>query len=128
MVIRINLLLYACMLIINAGCMSERSKLVNEITEADCYWDIHDMEYNRVVYCYQFKKNGACKYLFYERNGQRSEFDDDDNVVTKTWSLEGDTMLIVRSFARRILSLSNDTLLLENPVNNEKVVLVKRCN
>lgn len=121
-------MLYACMLIVNAGCMSLRSKLVNEITEADCYWDIHDMKYNRVVYCYQFKKDGTCKYLFYERNGERSEFDDDDNIVTKTWSLEGDTMLTVRSFARRILSLSNDTLLLENPVNNEKIVLVKKCD
>jgi hypothetical protein len=113
------------------GCKSNDNKIKSIIASPHCYWDIRDSlaaSLGRSAYCYSFSKDGYCEYFFYDRKGRRDRYDFDDNVpTTKTWKLQGDTLIYILGVERKLLSFSNDTILLENPITKVKDTLVKNC-
>ena len=121
---------YYLLLFLFIGCQPNDKRLGSIMT--NCYWDIHDTHSaanGRIAYCYKFDKNGSCSYLFTpDKNGKRDEFNFDDNIPTsKTWKLQGDTLLYILGIERRIINFSNDEILLENPVTRQVDTLLKNC-
>lgn len=119
------------LILLICGCRADDSNDLAKIITVNCYWDLHyesSSAGRRVAYCYRFKKDGSCLYLFYKnKKGIRHEFYDDDVVVPKTWRVEGDT-LYIRGIERTIIHFSKDTVLLENPIDKKKDTLIKNCN
>lgn len=114
------------------GCKSNNNNLRGVLIASDCYWDIHN-NYStvnqRISYCYKFKKNGSCSYLFTpDKEGKRDEFNFDDNKpITKKWEVHGDTIIYILGIERRVINFSKDTILLSNPIGNEKDTLIRNC-
>jgi hypothetical protein len=110
-------------------CKNGENDLNSELTSNDCFWDISDSLSNslgRKAFCYKFQKNGNCKYYFYDKMGKRSENDDDDVIVPKTWAIESD-VIFIRGLKRNIISHSDSIIILMNPMNNNLDTLLKSC-
>lgn len=126
----INKYFFLCFLLFLSCKTGNKKSLSSIITLSNCYWDIHDSEstsLGRSAYCYKFTKDGHCSYFFYDKRGKRNGYDFDDVVVPKTWKLTGDTILYLQGTERKVLSFSEDTLLLENPVSKQRDTLIKSC-
>lgn len=119
------------MLILVIGCKTNDTNLSSIITSSNCFWDVHDsysVSNRKVGYCYKFRKDGSCSYLFYDRQNVRNGYDFDDNIpTTKTWKLKGDTVLYILGLERTIVGFTKDTILLENPTIKEKDTLIRNC-
>ena len=118
------------MLIWVIGCKTNDTNLSSIITSSNCYWDIQyvDSLGGRSVYCYKFNRDGKCVYFSYNRKGIRNKFDFDDNVpITRTWKLEGDTVLYIFGAKGIVVNYSQDTILLESPISKERHPLVRNC-
>ena len=125
-----NKIIPCFMFIFWIGCTgNENFKLSSLMTSENCYWDVSDslsISLRRPAYCYKFNKNGQCLYFFYDRKGKRNEYYDDDVVMPKKWEIKGDTILIL-GIRRYLVSYSQDTILLENPITKEKEFLIRNC-
>jgi hypothetical protein len=103
------------------------------LTVPNCYWNIHDehsSRNDRISYCYKFNEDGSCLYMFTpDKKGNRYEYHyGDDLPPSKTWQLQGDSIIYILGLERKVIRYSSDTILLVNPILNLNDTLVKDCN
>ncbi len=110
------------MIVFFAGC---KQTLREELVSGGKFWDHYDPVKGYVVGSYSFSKEGASFYYTKNAKGERSKIYDDDIVLPHTWELKNDTLINIQGYDRRIISLRADTLLLENLVTKDTMILIK---
>jgi|SRR5690606_2917085 len=124
-----NNIAFLILIFLISSCSSKKEKIVNLITNDKVkYWDIVDTT-DKVKWGYSFSKNGTCLYYYYDGENicSRHIMDDDDLIYEDTWLLKNDSILNFRSTDKKILRLTEDTLLTE--YKGKKLLLVKsKCN
>lgn len=88
------------------------------------FWDVYDFKKKYITYSYSFSADGSWRHYIC-KEGKRTRMPKGDMVYPDTWSLEGDSLLIIGGFKHRILKLENDTLVLLSERGIDTTLLIK---
>lgn len=122
--VRVSRYLIMLLLLLSIGACQESKQKWMISNFSDKHWDIYRMggkNYKRPLYGYKFERTGKCIYYFYIKNKagktERQKFDFGDVYYPETWSLKNDSILTVLGIPYKLLSLTNDSMLLVNRSN-----------
>lgn len=114
------------------NCRNDKKSL-QSILEGKCFWDYWDKnETQSISSGYKFRDSGQCYYFEYSfKNDRRSDsvdlFYEGDQILPKTWSIIGDSILIVQEFPMRVLTFNSDTVFLAQKGRKDTIYLIKNC-
>ncbi len=97
-----------------SSCNGVKSYSNMVVSNDSTYWDYYNPRKKIVTDCYLFKDNGECLRYIYTKEGKLLRFDDDDVIVPDTWKILGDTIISIRGLELQILSITSDSMILEN--------------
>ncbi len=113
------------------SCQTKKPNL-RSILASPCYWDISGAQHtNTVNSCYKFNENGTCYFFYYNfLNKKKTDsvyrYDDDDVIVSDTWSIERDSIVTARSI-EYIVSEYNEDTIYTKPGPNGVIALIRNC-
>jgi WD40 repeat protein len=92
------------------------------------YWDEYEVKQgikNRIG-TYSFSNDNKCKYYVYSKSDRKMKLFNSDDVIYKdsSWSFQDKDIVVIEGFERRILKLTNDALLMQNPKNGDSILLI----
>lgn len=114
--------------IVNSSCKSKREEIKEMLINNKCVWHIKNRPMEYGYYAYQFLKDGSCYYYFRDRQGVFNKFYFDDIIVPNTWTLNGDSNLIIQANSYLISYYSKDSFTLYTRDENIFDYLIKDCN
>jgi hypothetical protein len=116
------------------SCNSPKSPALTDILQGDCFWDrTGDKQViGGLNSCYMFSAGERCFSYYYNfYNHKRTDsvwrYDDGDVLVQDTWSVMGDTSLVIRGTQYKVLNAANDSVLVVEQPTNDTIVLRKNC-
>ena len=129
-----KLLINLCLIILFVSCNTSSNKPnLNSVLVNGCYWDILDKNSSPVAnMCFQFNTDGTCQYFDYhftknKRTDTISLFYEDDNILPKTWSTQGDTIIIAQATHFPVLRYTADSIYTKFKTSQDTIILIKNC-
>ena len=99
-----------------------------------CYWDRLDREYAPIAnMCFKFNTGSSClyfDYLFYnhKKTDTITLYYEGDNILPKTWSVQGDTLFIAQGMRYPVIRFTSDSIYSKWSGKNDTVIFTKNCN
>ena len=115
-------------LIVNSSCKSKHEEIKEILISDKCVWHIKNRPMEYGYYAYQFLKDGSCYYYIRDRQGVFSKFYFDDVIVPNTWSVIGDSNIIIQANSYIITHYSKDSFSFYTKDENIYDYLIKDCN
>lgn len=100
----------------------------------NCGWDYYNKNHPEIPVTHvRFKRNGECYffiYNFYNRKQTDSVrlFPEGDNISPKTWSIEGDSVMVIQGKRMKVINYNEDTIRLGYYTVDDSIFLYKNCN
>ncbi len=121
-------------LILLLSCQVQKSPSLKSILADQCFWDIVDDNQVRVGVNsgYRFLSNGNCFFYYYKfsrrkRTDSVYRYETTDVLFPNIWTSTDDTLLNIRGFEFRIISLTADSISVINKRSGDKLLLHKNC-
>ena len=125
--------LLICLILLQSCTTTNKEPSLQNILTTNCYWDIVDESViNLINSCYKFNDDGSCYYFYYyfynkARTDSVFRYNDDDVLVSNTWTIKGDSILNIRGISYKLISYSMESIILKHSNRNEALVLIKNC-